>query len=133
MAEASPPRKPATLEPAPLVPSVRVALTPTRAPKKRRVRRKSMREDEIKEQETIATARQRFVQDSEDEEPTATPLRFVTLPPKLVTSKSEGRANALPSRRRQLPQQTFQPKRPALPATRQPLGQRTDSKLVQRY
>ncbi|KAG7383084.1 hypothetical protein PHYBOEH_010093 [Phytophthora boehmeriae] len=47
----------------------------------------------------------RFVTDSEDEDPLdpdSTSLRFVTLPPKLVTSKSEGRANALPSKRRHL-------------------------------
>uniref|UniRef100_H3GNF7 FYVE-type domain-containing protein n=1 Tax=Phytophthora ramorum TaxID=164328 RepID=H3GNF7_PHYRM len=49
----------------------------------------------------LQTARQRFVPDSEDEG--AAPLRFVTLPPKLVTSKSEGQqANA---RRRHLQQQ----------------------------
>ncbi|KAH7465468.1 uncharacterized protein KRP23_12008 [Phytophthora ramorum] len=48
----------------------------------------------------LQTARQRFVPDSEDE---GAPLRFVTLPPKLVTSKSEGQqANA---RRRHLQQQ----------------------------
>ncbi|KAE9293840.1 hypothetical protein PF001_g18073 [Phytophthora fragariae] len=104
----------ASLEPARAhVPSVRVALTPTRAQKKRRVRQ--MQQDEHSSpalREQVRTARQRFVPDSEDEETsTSTPaaaLRSVAPPPKLVTSKSEGRANALPSRRRQLPpQQTF--------------------------
>ncbi|KAL3670769.1 hypothetical protein V7S43_003957 [Phytophthora oleae] len=132
MAEASPPRKPAALmEPARALashaPSVQVALTPTRAQKKRRVpsstKKRPMsnkrREERLasahelqrlhaihkrQEQEQVRTARQRFVPDSEDEDAAAS-LRFVTLPPKLVTSISEGRANALPSRRRQLPQQ----------------------------
>lgn len=50
-------------------------------------------------QEEVRTARQRFAPDSEDEENVA--ARFTPLQPKLVTSKSEGRANALPSWRRQ--------------------------------
>ncbi|ETN20134.1 hypothetical protein PPTG_03202 [Phytophthora nicotianae INRA-310] len=136
MAEASPPRKPAALlEPERALSShaasVRVALTPTRSHKKRRGRKPIMSsrrfENEYmaaspaelnamhkirklhkrQEQEQVRTARQRFVPDSEDEEPStaSSSLRFVTVPPKLVTSKSEGRANELPSRRRQLQHQ----------------------------
>ncbi|KAG1712734.1 hypothetical protein DVH05_000473 [Phytophthora capsici] len=133
MAEASPCRKPAALmeparAPASHAPSVRVALTPTRAQKKRRVpsgnKKRPMsnkrREERLasahelqrlhaihkrQEKEQVRTARQRFVPDSEDEDTAASSLRFVTVPPKLVTSVSEGRTSNLPSRRRQLPQQ----------------------------
>ncbi|GMF32385.1 unnamed protein product [Phytophthora fragariaefolia] len=77
----------------------------------------------------LRTARQRFVPDSEDEDAaapaaSASPLRFVAPPPKLVTSKSEGRANALPSRRRQLP-----PPPPFQPGTSSPEGSRAPVQL----
>ncbi|KAG7383130.1 hypothetical protein PHYPSEUDO_004002 [Phytophthora pseudosyringae] len=183
MAEASPPGKPAALmEPARAlashVPSVRVALTPTRAPKKRRVPRSSNNmsdsrrpEDENvapppaelqrldamlkiqklhrrQEEEQVRTARQRFEPDSEDDETSvraaaappssSSPLRSATLPPKLVMSKSEGRANALPSRRRPLPQQQlFQPPRPVTQASVHVQGPGatylTREKLVRKY
>ncbi|EEY58961.1 uncharacterized protein PITG_11977 [Phytophthora infestans T30-4] len=139
MAEASPSRKPAALLELDLALSghVRVALTPTRSQKKRRGRKplkhpeteymsaspaelnamhKIRKLHKRQEQEQVRTARQRFVPDSEDEEAStaSSSLRFVTLPPKLITSKSEGRANALPSRRRQLQQQQLHlhPSRP---------------------
>ncbi|KAG6618489.1 uncharacterized protein IUM83_01189 [Phytophthora cinnamomi] len=110
--EASPSRrKPAALEPEPAparahVPSVRVALARARAQKKRRQTRTMHGHDLV-----AHTARQRFVPDSEDEDAMASvastsALKFVAPPPRLVTSKSEGRANALPSKRRQ---QQFQP------------------------
>ncbi|CAH0476934.1 unnamed protein product [Peronospora belbahrii] len=89
------------------------------------------------EQEQVWTARQRFVPDSEDEEiipPTATSsssantLQFITTPPKLVTSKSEGQASLLPSRRKQMIQkQHSQPTRSITQASRHVYGQRTES------
>ncbi|KAG2789726.1 hypothetical protein PC129_g11588 [Phytophthora cactorum] len=139
-------------------PSIRVALTPTRSQKKRRGRKPSMSsrrpESEYmsaspaelntmckirklhkrQEQEQVRTARQRFVPDSEDEETSAasSSLKFVTLPPKLVTSKSEGRANALPSRRRQLQQQQIlHPSRPVAQTTERTTS--TREKLVRKY
>eukprot|EP00644_Phytophthora_capsici_P018588 jgi/Phyca11/20821/fgenesh1_pg.PHYCAscaffold_73_\ len=103
MAEASPCRKPAALmeparAPASHAPSVRVALTPTRAQKKRRVpsgnKKRPMsnkrREERLasahelqrlhaihkrQEKEQVRTARQRFVPDSEDEDTAASSLR----------------------------------------------------------
>ncbi|RLN43953.1 hypothetical protein BBJ28_00017246 [Nothophytophthora sp. Chile5] len=105
------------------IPTVRVALTEAaRVPaQKRRVKRmqsaKKRKVDEARpsnaslrllstQDEASSTARQRFVPDSEDEDVSPSPPMFTSaqrLPPKLVTSTSEGRANALPSRRRQLP------------------------------
>ncbi|RLN90494.1 hypothetical protein BBJ28_00004154 [Nothophytophthora sp. Chile5] len=105
------------------IPTVRVVLTEAaRAPaQKRRAKRmqsaKKRKVDEARPSsaslrllttldEASSTARQRFVPDSEDEDVSLSPPMFTSaqrLPPKLVTSTSEGRANALPSRRRQLP------------------------------
>ncbi|KAF1793534.1 Zinc finger, FYVE-related [Phytophthora cactorum] len=148
MAEASPPRKPAALlEPERALsshaPSIRETKYEQQTPRERvhvgvaaelntmcKIRKLHKRQ----EQEQVRTARQRFVPDSEDEETSAasSSLKFVTLPPKLVTSKSEGRANALPSRRRQLQQQQIlHPSRPVAQTTERTTS--TREKLVRKY